>query len=52
MSQYLPTGNFNWLDEKEVEKLDLEDITNNSKKRYIYEVNVEYPDIFHDFHDY
>ena len=33
MSQYLPTGNFKWLSQKQIEKNNLGKYTENSKKR-------------------
>ena len=35
MSQYLPTGNFKLLSEKQIEKLDLAKYTNKSHKGII-----------------
>ena len=42
MSQYLPTGNFRWMTEKQIEKLDLANYTEDCKKGLILEVDLEY----------
>ena len=44
MSQYLPTGSFRWLTEKET---DLAKYREDSKKGLIVEVNLEYPQELH-----
>ena len=49
MSQYLPTGNFKWLSQKQIEKTNLGKYTENSKKGLILEV--EYPQELHDLHN-
>jgi len=51
MSQYLPTGGFKWLTEKEINKLDLGKYTENSKTGFIFEVDLEYPKELHDLHN-
>ena len=33
MCQFLPTGNFRWLTEKQIDKLDLAKYNENSKKK-------------------
>ena len=43
MSQYLPTGNFKWLSQKQIEKTNLGEYIENSKKGLILEVDLEYP---------
>ena len=43
MSQYLPTGGFRWITEKQISKLDLAKYNENSKKGLILEVDLEYP---------
>ena len=43
MSQYLPTGGFRWMTEKQISKLDLAKYNENSKKGLILEVDLEYP---------
>ena len=43
MSQYLPTGNFRWMTDKEISKIDLAKYKENSKKGLILEVDLEYP---------
>ena len=51
MSQYLPTGNFKWLSQKKIEKTNLGEYTENSKKGLILEVDLEYPQELHDLHN-
>ena len=51
MSQYLPTGNFKWLSQKQIEKTNLGKYTENSKKGLILEVDFEYPKELHDLHN-
>ena len=47
MSQYLPTGNFKWLSQKQIEKTNLGKYTESSKKGLILEVDLEYPQELH-----
>ena len=51
MSQYLPTGGFRWLDEEEVNDLDVDNIPEDGSKGYILEVDLEYPEELHGAHD-
>lgn len=51
MSQYLPTGGFRWLTEKEVNKIDLAKYTKDRKSGLILEVDLEYPHSLHDLHN-
>ena len=48
MSQYLPTGNFNWMTDKEISKIDLGKYKADGKKGLILEVDLEYPQELHD----
>ena len=50
MSQYLPTGGFKWLTEKEINKIDLAN-KEDSKKGLILEVDLKYPRELHDLHN-
>ena len=43
MSEYLPTGGFRWLTEKGINKTDLANYKEDSKKGVILEVDLEYP---------
>ena len=43
MSQNLPTGEFNWLNEKQIDKIDLAKYNENNKKGLILEVDLNYP---------
>ena len=51
MSQYLPTGGFRWLTEKQIEKTNLAKYDEKSKKGLILEVDLEYPKELHDIHN-
>ena len=51
MSQYLPNENFKWLTEKQIEKIDLAKYTNESNKRIILVVDLEYPEKLYDLHN-
>ena len=51
MSQYLPTGGFKWLTEKQINKINLDDYKDDSKKGLILEVDLEYPEEIHDLHN-
>ena len=51
MSQYLPTGGFRWMTEKQIEKTNLAMYKEDSKKGLIIEVDLEYPEELHDLHN-
>ena len=51
MIQHLPISDFKFLTKKEINKFDLNSISENSPIGYILEVDVEYPDELHDLHD-
>ena len=51
MSQYLPTGKFRWMTDKQINKLDLSKYTDDSKRGLIIEVDLEYPHELHDLHN-
>ena len=51
MSQYLPTGNFKWLSQNQIEKTNLGKYTENSKKGLILKVDLEYLQELHDLHN-
>ena len=51
MSQYLPTGNFKWMTDKEISKIDLGKYKKDGKKGLILEVDLEYPQELHDIHN-
>ena len=51
MSQYLPTGGFRWMTEKQINKIDLAKYKEDSKKGLILEVDLEYPEELHDPHN-
>ena len=51
MSQFLPTGGFRWMTEKEINKVDLANYKEDSNKGLILEVDLEYPEELHDLHN-
>ena len=51
MSQYLPTGNFKWMTDKEISKINLGRYKADGKKGLILEVDLEYPQELHDIHN-
>ena len=51
MSQYLPTGGFKWLSDKQINKLDLSKYNEEQKKGLILEVDLEYPQELHNIHN-
>ena len=51
MSQYLPTGGFRWMTDKQINKIDLAKYNENSEKGLILEVDLEYPKELHNLHN-
>ena len=51
MSQYLPTGNFKWMTDKEISKTNLGKYKADSKEGLILKVDLEYPKELHDLHN-
>ena len=51
MSQFLATGNFKWMTEKQIDKIDLAKYKEDSKKGLILEVDLEYPKELHNLHN-
>ena len=51
MSQYLLTGGFKWMTEKQINKLELTKYKEDSKKGLILEVDLDYPEELHDLHN-
>ena len=51
MSQYLPTGNFRWMTEKQISKINVARYNENSEKGLILEVDLEYPKELHNLHN-
>ena len=51
MCQYLPTGNFKWMTDKEISKINLGKYKADGKKGLILEVDLEYPQELHDIHN-
>ena len=53
MSLYLPYSEFQWLNQKEIDKICLNTIGENSSIGYILEVDLEYPyELFELHNDY
>ena len=50
MSQPLSYGEFDWLNKKEIDKLDLNSVTENSSIGYFLEVDLRYPSELHNVH--
>ena len=50
MTESLAYGNFRWLSQEEINKLDVNNIPNKDNKGYILEVDLEYPQELHDLH--
>lgn len=51
MSQYLPQKDFVWLSQKEIENLNVMNISDTSDKGYVLEVDLEYPNNLHEDHN-
>ena len=51
MSQYLPTGGFKWLTEKQINKINLAQYNEDSNKGLLIEVDLEYPKELHELHN-
>ena len=51
MSQYLPTGGFKWLTEKQINNINLAKYEEDNKKGLILEVDLEYPKELHNLHN-
>ena len=51
MSQYLPTGGFRWMTQKQIDKIDLAKYKEDSEKGLILEVDLDYPKELHNLHN-
>ena len=51
MSQYLPTGGFRWMTQKQIDKINLAKYKEDSEKVLILEVALEYPEGLHNLHN-
>ena len=51
MMQYLPYGGFRWINRTEIDDFDFDLVRSDSYEGYILEVDLEYPDDLHDFHN-
>ena len=53
VSQYLPYSEFKWLNQKEIDRFEVESIVENSSTGYIVEVDLNYPSQLHSmYNDY
>ena len=52
MSQYLPYSGFKWLNRKEIDRFDVNSVSENSLDGYILEVDLEYRDELHESHNH
>ena len=51
MSQYLPYSALKWLIQKEIDRLDVDSVVENSPIGFLLEVNLEYPAELHELHN-
>ena len=51
MSQTLPVDVFRWLEDQEIESLNVLEISDNNENGYILEVDLNYPPELHDHHN-
>ena len=51
MSQYLPTGGFRWMTQKQIDNINLAKYKEDSNKGFIAEVDLEYPKELHNLHN-
>ena len=51
MSEKLPTGNFRWLSQQELEAFNIVEMDPNGETCYILEVDLKYPKELHDIHN-
>ena len=50
MSEMLPTGEFKWLNQAEIDGLDIMQVADDAEVGYIIEADIEYPRELHDLH--
>ena len=51
MSQYLPTGGFEWMKQKQIDKINLAQYKEDNNKGFIAEIDLEYPEELYDLHN-
>ena len=51
ISQCLPYSRFNWLNQKEIDRFDVNANSENNSHGYILEVDLEYPDKLQKLHN-
>eukprot|EP00116_Pleurobrachia_bachei_P001435 sb/3461697/ len=50
MKNKMPTKNFKWLSQEEIDSIDIQKLDPEGDKCYIFEVDLDYPDHLHDSH--
>ena len=51
MSMFLPTGNFKWLSQNEIDELNILAVASDSETGYILEVDLKYPTYLNDLYN-
>src|SRR2546426_4804001 len=51
MSESLPTGEFKFLTERQIDKLNFDNVQDNDDYSYILEVDLDYPEHLHELHN-
>ena len=51
MLQPLPTGDFDWMTQEEIDRLDVKAVPDDGEDGYILEVDLEYPPDLHNIHN-
>ena len=51
ISNYLPRGGFEWLSQEQIKNFNVNLVSKNNFDGYILEVDLEYSDELHDFHN-
>ena len=51
MSKYLPYSEFKWLNQKQIDRLDVNSVAKNSPIYYILKLDLKYPDVLHELHN-
>ena len=51
ISNYLPRGGFEWLSQEQIKNFNVDSVSKNNFDGYILEIDLEYSDELHDFHN-
>lgn len=51
ISEFLPISNFKWSSDDEINQINLMDVADNNEYGYIFEVDLDYPEQLHNFHN-